>query len=292
MMSHSPVVDFSASKALCETYATSFSMAAQFLPQEKRNAAYALYGFCRATDNIADSASSIPEKKKTLAQWKKSLDDEWNGIHSRNDLLHAFVHVCQHHQIPSSLGFALIEGLEKDLRPVRMDDFETLYDYCYAAGSIPGLLMAFALGAEKKSHPYAIALGIGMQLTNILRDIKEDLEQDRIYLPQNEMKQFGITENDLRNRKISPAFTRLMQFQIARARSYYAQAEEGIELLPLDAQPAIYLCLQYYREILSAIEANHYDVFSTRIFVTDARKREMAQFYLSSSTTTTLHEQA
>lgn len=277
MSSPFSAVDFSASQALCEQYATSFSMAAQFLPEEKRNAAYALYGFCRATDNITDSPHAIAQKEKELAQWKNALTRAWDEKESSDPLLHAFVHVCERYAIPPSLGFALIEGLEKDLQRVRMNDFEELYDYCYAAGSIPGLLMAFALGAEKKSHPYAIALGIGMQLTNILRDIKEDLQQDRIYLPQHELHQFGVTEHALREGKVSPAFVRLMQFQIARARSYYAEAERGMEGLPSEAQPAIYLCLQYYREILSAIEANHYDVFSSRIFVSDARKREMAQ---------------
>ncbi|QQR92924.1 MAG: phytoene/squalene synthase family protein [Candidatus Iainarchaeum archaeon] len=278
-------IDFSASKALCEQYATSFSMAAQFLPEEKRNAAYALYGFCRATDNITDSRKTAPQKKKELAEWKNELHAAWDKGQSGNALLHAFVRVCEQYAIPPSLGFALIEGLEKDLQHVRIANFEALHDYCYAAGAIPGLLMAFALGAEKKSHPYAIALGIGMQLTNILRDIKEDLQLNRIYLPQSELQQFGITEHAIAQGVVTPAFVQFMQFQIARARSYYAEAEQGIGLLPEEARPAIYLCLQYYREILSAIEAKHYDVFSSRIFVSDARKREMAQFH-------TLYQQA
>ncbi len=272
---------FSASKALCETHASSFSLAAQFLPEEKRNASYALYGFCRATDQLVDGKGTLKEKNETLNQWKSALEKEWTTKDSTHPLLGAFVSTCTTYFIPREWGFRLIEGLRKDLTKKDYETFDELYGYCFSAAAIPGILMAYVMGAKENAMEYAISLGIGMQLTNILRDAKEDFEMGRVYLPQEEMRQFGYFQGDLKNHTQNNAFHEMMKFNIARARDYYTHAEKGIEMLDEDARLGMRLCLVFYREILSEIERANYDVFSSRVFVSEKTKKEILKEQLA-----------
>lgn len=266
---------FLESQKLCQAHATSFYSAAQFLPEGKRNAAYALYGFCRATDTIVDSEKTPSFKKKELENWKNTLHAEWNGEKTNNLIIHAFVATSKEYSIPQELGFALIGGLEKDLYQSIHTDFDSLYEYCYAAGGIPGLFMAHIIHAPREIHSSAVALGIGMQLTNILRDIKEDHQNGRVYLPQDEMNQFGYSNEDIQNEKLNNAFRNLMNFQIARAREYYTEAERALASIQPESRLTIQLCLTYYREILSQIETANADIYTQRVFVSDERKGEL-----------------
>lgn len=268
-------VNYEPSRQLCEQFATSFYAAAQFLPLEKKNAAYALYGFCRYTDNIVDGEGTSDYKRKHLLLWKNALHAQWENPQLDHSILHAFVHTCQEYGIPKELGLALIEGLEKDLKKTEYADFDELYAYCYAAGGIPGLLMASVSGAPTSAYPAAVSLGIGMQLTNILRDIKEDAQRGRVYLPMQEMNEYGYSTNELKNEQTNEPFHLLMNFQIQRARDYYSEAEKALEQVDPEIRLALELCLAYYREILSEIEKNHHDVFTTRALVTEERKKEL-----------------
>jgi phytoene synthase len=278
------VIDYQECKRVCELHASSFSLAAKYLPEEKRNAAYALYAFCRHTDNILDSTNHpVEEKRNQLMEWKNQLTRAWEEHTHADPILHAFVSTCEQYSIPRELGFALIEGLASDLHVQRFKDFGELYDYCYSAGAIPGLMIAFVVRAPRHVQEYAIALGVGMQLTNILRDIPEDLQQGRIYLPLDELQAFGISEETLKQGKVTREFEAFMRSQIARAREFYAIAERGLPLLEKDSQFSLQLCLEYYREILGEMERAGFDVFSHRIFVTDARKKEMAARLMEST---------
>ncbi len=263
------------SQKLCQTHASSFYSAAQFLPEEKRNAAYALYGFSRATDTIVDQEKSYQLKKKELTAWRNALNEEWDGRKSTNSLIRAFVSTCREYSIPRELGLALIEGLEKDLHQTTCPDFDALYEYCHSAGGIPGLFMAYLIHAPRELHPSAIALGIGMQLTNILRDVKEDYRNGRVYLPQNEMEQFGYSVQDIQRETINDSFHAFMAFQIARARAYYSEAEKALPFVEPESRLTIQLCLSYYREILARIEQANDDIYMQRVFVTNERKNEL-----------------
>lgn len=266
-------VDYEASRKLCEHYASSFYSAAQFLPETKKNAAYALYGFCRYTDNIVDGEGPPEYKRKHLKLWKSALHAQWETPYDHHSIIHAFVHTCKEYGIPKELGFGLIDGLEVDLKKNEYSNFDELYTYCYAAGGIPGLFMAYVSSAPASAYPAAVSLGVGMQLTNILRDIHEDLERGRVYLPLDEMNEHGYSIKDLQNHTLNPNFHSLMDHQIARARMYYSEAEKALPHVDASMQLALELCLSYYREILSEIEKNHHDVFAHRAFVSDERKK-------------------
>jgi phytoene synthase len=268
-------VDYSHSEKMCRKHATSFSLAAEYLPERERLAAYATYGFCRVTDQIIDGNDSIAEKKKRLNEWKNNLTRAWDKGTSSNPILHAFVQTCKEYSIPQEWGFRLIEGLKKDLEKSTYENFDELYEYCFSAAAIPGLMMAYVLRAPHSALEHAIELGIAMQLTNILRDVKEDFDAGRVYLPQDEMKKCNYTMEQLAQHEKNDAFSQLMAFNMARAHEYYAKSEEGIAHLPQDAQLGMRLSLVFYREILHEIEKKDYDVFTERVFVSDERKKEL-----------------
>lgn len=268
-------VDFEPSKKLCQKHATSFSMAAEHLPERERLAAYATYGFCRVTDQIVDGNASIAEKKIRLKEWRNNLVQTWESSTSPDPILHAFVQTCQQYTIPREWGFRLIDGLEKDLEKNSYENFDELYEYCFSAAAIPGLLMAYVLRAPHSALEHAIELGVAMQLTNILRDVKEDHDAGRVYFPEDEMKQFNYTRAQIAACEKNDAFRKMMHYQITRARDYYARSEEGIAHLPREAQLGMRLSLVFYREILSEIEKRNYDVYTERVYVSDERKKEL-----------------
>lgn len=223
---------------------------------------------------MIDRENTVEIKQQELIHWKKELAAHWDGKKT-TDILHAFVVTCHAYSIPRELGFALIDGLEKDLYSTHHADFDSLYEYCYAAGGIPGLFMAHVVNAPRELHSSAVALGMGMQLTNILRDIKEDDQNGRMYLPLAELEQFGCSTDDIRKGHVTDPFQTFVAFQIARARAYYADAEKVLSSIEPESRLTIHLCLAYYREILAQIERKNYDVFSSRVFVSDERKKEL-----------------
>lgn len=268
-------IDFEPSKKLCQKHATSFSLAAEYLPERERLAAYATYGFCRVTDQIVDGTAPPHEKKTRLSEWKNNLAQAWESGTSPDPILHAFVQTCHLYTIPREWGFRLIDGLEKDLEKKTYKNFDELYEYCFSAAAIPGLLMAYVLRAPHSALEHAIELGVGMQLTNILRDIKEDFDAGRVYLPADELKQFNYTTQHIASSEQNDAFRKMMSFQISRARDYYTRSEEGIAHLPHEAQLGMRLSLVFYREILNEIEKRNYDVYTERVYVSDERKKEL-----------------
>ncbi len=270
-----PLFLFESAKKLCQTHASSFSLAAQYLPEEERNASYAMYGFCRATDQILDSTATIDEKKAELNLWRNALQNAFETNTSPDPILHAFVHTCNVYHVPREWGFRLIDGLQRDLTNVHYSTFDDLYEYCFSAAAIPGLFMAYVARAPPSALEHAIELGIAMQLTNILRDVKEDYSMGRIYLPQDEMTAIGYAPNDIANQTRNESFYKLMKYNIARANEYYSNAEKGINLLPEKMRMSMRLCLVLYREILREIEKADYDVYAQRVYVSDERKKEL-----------------
>eukprot|EP00596_Hydrurales_sp_CCMP1899_P006066 CAMPEP_0119036566 /NCGR_PEP_ID=MMETSP1177-20130426/4356_1 /TAXON_ID=2985 /ORGANISM="Ochromonas sp, Strain CCMP1899" /LENGTH=216 /DNA_ID=CAMNT_0006996625 /DNA_START=675 /DNA_END=1325 /DNA_ORIENTATION=- len=174
----------------------------------------------------------------------------------------------------------MIAGMVMDvpgLGQERYKDFSELYEYCYRVAGTVGLMTLPILGAaegftEEEASKPAIALGIGLQLTNILRDVGEDLERGRIYLPLDEIHAFGLTEDDLFKCEVTPKYKEFMKFQISRARDYYRQAQEGIPMLAPDARFAVQASLDLYSRILDVVERNEYDNFRKRAFTTKFEK--------------------
>ncbi len=253
-----------------------FYFGSLFLPYQKRQAMWAVYNFCRLTDDLVDNASDVTpaELRLRLENWEAELRRSFDGtIHP--DKLHmvAWYHSVRQFNIPSMPPLELIEGVRMDLDKTRYANFEELRLYCYRVASTVGLMASQVIGySDPCALEYAVNLGIAMQLTNILRDVGEDLRNGRIYLPQEELQEYGYSEAELLRGEINDRFIRLMQFQIARARHYYNQAIPGIKYLNKDSHLSISVAAQLYSRILDRIERNGYNVFTRRAYVPSGQK--------------------
>ena len=259
---------FAESEEITKKHAKSFYYASQFLPREKRYAAYAVYAICRLSDNAVDKpsqASSPIDLEDIKIKIASAYDDA--PLHDR--VLLAFRKTVKKYNIPKKYFDELIEGMYMDLKKSRYENFKELYKYCYRAAGVVGLIMLTIFGHEHpKSKIYAIRLGIAMQLTNILRDIKEDFGLGRIYLPKDEMEKYGITEEMISQGKISRRFKKFLKFQIKRAKEYYRNSAKGIKMIGnMESRMVACLMKDVYSGILGSIERNRYDVFSRRAYV-------------------------
>ncbi len=264
---------YSHCRAITRFYAKTFYMATRFLPNEKQRSIFAIYGLCRYIDNLVDEATDLVElsaiKNKEITEKLQEFEHKLTGIYegrkTEDPILKAFYDTATKYDISLELPLMLIEGVRMDLTKSRYANFEELYDYSYKVASVVGLMTSQVFGyMDKKALEYAVDLGIAMQLTNILRDIGEDLERDRIYLPKEDLDRFGITEEELYAGEKSDKFIEMMKFQIERAREYYVRADLGITMLSSDSRLPVYLARYNYGRILDKIEENGYNVFTQR----------------------------
>lgn len=278
-----PPVDLRAAYEHCRAvtmqHAKTFYFASIFLAKRKREACYAVYAFCRYVDDLVDCEAAkgeVDDEAVTvaLARWRSALDAAHVGtVEARPDIV-AWVDTMERYSIDRALPELLIEGVMSDMRPsVRYATFDELYDYCYKVASVVGLMTSEIFGySNRAALDYAVDLGIAMQLTNILRDVGEDLANNRIYLPAEELDRYGVDEHELRQGRATSAVQQLLRFQIDRARGYYARADRGIAMLERDSRLTVALMSTNYRRILDAIEGNRYDVFSRRASIPLYRK--------------------
>lgn len=250
----------------------SFYFATRFFPPHLAKAAHAVYWFCRHTDDLVDEAPSQEAGAAALGEWERDLARAWDAGGSAQPILRTFVETAQRFGIPREYPFELIEGMRMDLRGTRYPDFASLRVFCYRAASVVGLMMCHVIGFREPAPAHAIDLGIAMQLTNILRDVGEDLRRGRIYLPAGDLERFGYGAEDLRGAVIDDRFRALMRFQIERAEEFYRRAEPGIAMLHADGQFAVRVAADVYHGILREIERNGYDVFGRRAVVPSSRK--------------------
>jgi 15-cis-phytoene synthase len=246
---------------LTALHSKSFFMASSLLPKTKRAAVRALYAFCRTTDDLVDFPTGNVEI--TLENWRETT----TGTYTRaNDAVAiAWNHSRLRYEIPVVYAHQLIDGVKRDLTQTRYENFEDLATYCYSVASTVGLMSMHIVGFHtEEAFQYAIKLGIALQMTNILRDIAEDWQRGRLYLPQDEMKYFGITEETIKKGEVSEPWRKFMQFQIDRTRQLYKEAMPGIKYLHTDGRLAIATAACFYREILTVIEKNDYNVFDKR----------------------------
>ncbi|UCF65673.1 MAG: presqualene diphosphate synthase HpnD [bacterium] len=214
-------------KDITQQSKTNFYYAFSVLPREKREAIYTLYSFCRQTDDIADSRGSRQKKQKTLDYWEKELFRQFNFESStRFDKVWK---IAQKFRIPMEYFLELINGVRMDLSQVRFHSIEDLLNYCYRVASVVGLMSIEIFGyRDERVKEYAVNLGIALQLTNIMRDVGADAEMGRVYLPQEDLEKFGVSEQDIIKKRTSDSFLELMHHQYNRAKSYYEKAAAAL----------------------------------------------------------------
>jgi len=269
---HNPVLlrrAYTYCEALTATHSRSFHLASSLLPPDKRRAVHALYAFCRVTDNIVDCPHGDPQA--ALAAWRiRAL----SPAPPADDLIAtAWADTRRRYQIPHRYMQQLIEGVGRDLNQKRYATFEELTAYAYGVASTVGLMSMHIVGfSSPAAIPYAIKLGVALQITNILRDVGEDWRMGRLYLPLQELAAYELSEADMARGQVDRRWRAFMRFQIARARRLYAEAWPGIALLNQDGRFAIAAAGEFYRAILDDIEAHDYDVFSRRAHLSAWRK--------------------
>ena len=263
------------------TWAKTFYLGTLLLPPEKRRAIWAIYVWCRRTDELMDSeeaqARPVSELAERLDRWEAKTRALFEGKVA-DDLDAVMVDTLE--RFPQSIQpyLDMIEGQRMDLTWTRYPTFKDLRLYCYRVAGTVGLMTEGVMGIDQAyttapwSHvpntsDAAVALGIANQLTNILRDVGEDRGRGRIYLPQEDLERFGYSEEDLMAGRLNDAWRALMAFQLERAREWFARSEEGVRWLSADARWPVWTSLRLYRGILDVIEQLDYDVFQNRAYV-------------------------
>ena len=243
-------------------HSKSFYFASSFLPEEKRSAIRALYAFCRTVDDIVDEASN-PEQALRLDYWRQMVE---SASFAENDLVAAaWADTLSRYHIPRHYALQLIDGVARDLSQTRYQTFEELATYCYGVASTVGLMSMYVVGfRDTRAVPYAIKLGVALQMTNILRDVGEDYCNGRLYLPREELAFYGIQEWDIAEGRITENWRQFMKFQIERTRQLYEESWTGVKMLEREGRLAIGAASVFYQGILDEIEKNDYDVFSRR----------------------------
>ncbi|NOK63119.1 MAG: squalene synthase [Chloroflexi bacterium AL-W] len=249
-------------------HSRSFSLGSYFLPYEKRQAVRAFYALCRTSDDLVDQTQD--EVRHTLARWVALVQADEPP--PDNAVLLAWHDTATHYNVPHYLIDELLAGVAMDLTVNRYATFDDLWLYCYRVASVVGLVTMHITGYHEGATPYAISLGVALQLTNILRDVGEDAVRGRIYLPQEDLARFDLCDDDLLQGRRDDRFRALMRFEIERAHALYEEAWPGIALLSRDSQFSVSAAAEIYRGILAKIEANDYDVFTKRAHLTTTDK--------------------
>ena len=244
-----------------------FFLASLFLAAEKRRAVWAVYAFCRTADDLVDTTRPAPERLSRVDDLECKLLAAVSG-NASEPIFAAYADAARRFEIPLEPALALLRGARMDITVRRYATYDELCTYCYHVASTVGLLVSPILGyASPEALDYGIMLGRAMQLTNILRDVGEDALMGRIYLPAEDLARFGYAEDEVFASVVDERFVALMEFQIARVRAIYAEAEPGIAMLSPESRYTVRLALSLYRRILRAIEQNEYDVFTRRAYV-------------------------
>ena len=269
-----------------QKWAKTFYLGTLLLPIEKRKAIWAIYVWCRRTDEIMDSleasSKSIDELSDNLNEWEENTKNVFKG-EIKSDLDAVLFDTIEKFPQEIQPYLDMIDGQRMDLNKFRYKNFSELKLYCYRVAGTVGLMTQNVMGIDSAytSAPWsnmpdpseaAISLGIANQLTNILRDVGEDRQRGRIYLPQEEIKKFHYSEEELLKGEINNQWRMLMNFQLKRARDWFKKSEDGIKWLSADARWPVWTSLRLYRGILDSIERLDYDVFNNRAFVKNSVK--------------------
>ena len=254
------------SHALTRKSASNLALAFILLPREKRDAMSALYAFCRAVDDVADEDSVPTEKRREqLAAWRADIRRAGENERPQFILNQEFQPVIQKFKLPFALFDELIKGCEMDLDTVRYENFEQLELYCYRVASVVGLLSIEIFGYENPAcRDYAISLGKALQLTNILRDVKNDAARGRIYLPQTELKKFNVSDAEILDSRYSERYLALARSVAERAKNFYQLAQKTLPPADRRAMVAAELMGNVYWRLLQKLEREKFNVFGAK----------------------------
>ncbi|MFC1658284.1 phytoene/squalene synthase family protein [Candidatus Omnitrophota bacterium] len=268
---------FAQAAAITRQYAKTFYFASHFFPKDKRYAAYSVYAVCRISDESVDSALD-QRHAQNLAVINEQISAVYENRQLKNNLLLAFKQTVNKYRIPKNYFDDLLAGMRMDLEKNRYRDFSELETYCYRVAGVVGLIMLkITVSDNREAERYARDLGTAMQLTNIIRDIRQDYLMGRIYLPQDEMSRYAVTEEQIGREKLDENLINLLKFQIQRARQYYASSLEGIAMInDSSCRRAVSMMREIYAAILQSVEGNGYDVFSHRACVGSFDKLRIA----------------
>lgn len=268
---------YRSAEAVARKQARNFYYSFRVLPQVKRRAFCAVYAFMRSCDDISDGTGTTEEKRSQLDKWRLLLDEAYAGGDCQNPIMPAFRESVRRFSIPAEYFHWIIDGAEMDLDLPRYETFEDLYRYCFHVASAVGFVCLQIFGfREKTAKEYAEKCGIAFQLTNILRDVKEDAAMGRVYLPEEDLRRFGYSPEELRNGIINKPFMELMQFEADRAKQYYTQARSLLPLVDRDSRPALWAMMEIYERLLDRIVRIRFDVFRDRVRLSGAEKTSIA----------------
>ena len=276
---------YSVCRHIARSAAKNFYYGFLVLPQPKRNAISAVYAFMRRADDISDDPSVPPEQRRVkLDEWMNALRRVVAGERTDDPVLFAVADAQRRFKIPLELLEQLVQGTEMDLPlveaaadgtspQVQYETFQQLYDYCYHVASVVGLVCIRIFGyRDPRAEELAEHTGIAFQLTNIIRDVKEDAAMGRLYLPQEDLARFDLSSAVLGNGSAAVRLRPVLELEAHRARDFYQDAEELLPLIDDDSQPALWTLVEIYRRLLEKIAARNYDVFSERVRLSTAEK--------------------
>lgn len=251
---------------------SSFYYSFLFLPPQQRKAITALYAFCREVDDIVDECTDNQVAQQKLQWWQTEITRTFEG-NPQHPISQGLAQAIENFALPKVLFDEILKGMQMDLLYQGYETFEDLSVYCHCVASAPGLLAARIFGfTNSKTLDYAKNLGLAFQLVNIIRDVGEDAMRQRIYLPENELKQFGVTPQSIFEKQYSDSFKKLMTFQAEKARHYYQQALDCLPKEDKKAQRAGLIMASIYFTLLREIEKTNFQVLHQRIALTPLRK--------------------
>ncbi len=264
-------------RRVARSRAKNFYYSFLLLPREQKDAMCAIYAFMRYCDDISDGdAPSLESRQQSLDSWRVKLADALAGRFGDDPVLPAFAKTIDRYSIPNEYFTELVDGMQTDLEPTVYRTFDELYRYCYQAASVVGLTTVHVFGFDS---PAALQLaekcGVAFQLTNIMRDISEDAGLGRVYLPEEDLERFGLTRREILEKTVTPAderFRRLMEFQWARAESYYQEAAPLLSMVKRPSRPALWAMVAIYHGILLRIRGARYNVLDHRVRLSDWEK--------------------
>ncbi len=277
-------VDLATSYELCRRlnaeHGRTYYFATRFLPKDRRRHVHALYGFARYADDLVDHLGlswSPQQRRAALEAWSAEFLAALDRGNTDDPVLVAVLHTVRELHIDHDDLRAFLASMAMDLTITRYPTYEALRGYVYGSAAVIGAMMLPVLGPRHpEARERAMDLGIAFQLTNFLRDIDEDYQRGRIYLPLEDLERFGVTEEDFARRRMTPGFRRLLAFEVSRTRALYRRAEEGWAMLAPRSQPCIRIAHRLYGGILDEIESADYQVFRVRARVPSRRKVTVA----------------
>ncbi len=268
---------YSQAEVIARRRARNFYYSFLVLPGEKRRAICAVYAFMRQCDDIVDGGGYIDARRQRLTEWRTELDAALDGGNVPTDFMPAFRDAVRRFSIPREYFHWMIDGVGMDLTRHSYPTFEELYGYCFKVASSVGLTCLHIFGfSDEKAKKYAEHCGIAFQLTNILRDIREDSISGRVYLPQEDLLKFNYSSEDLRRGIVDDRFRRLMAFEVNRAQKYYDCGRKLLTLVDAAGRPALWAMIEIYGRLLRKITRSRFDVFGSQLRLSAPAKLSIA----------------